>query len=242
MSEVEVRTVSYEVNGAPFEGRLLYPAEGKPDRALLMAPNFYGVSDAAEKLARERVGERNVILVLDPYGVEVRPTSAGEAAEAMGAIRNDNAALRARLWAALAVLREEAGKLGVAEDRVAVFGFCFGGACALELARDGAHIRAAASFHGLLETPEPEQSGPIRGPVLVMNGADDPMVSAEAIAAFKVEMDNAGADWTFINYGGAVHSFTDPNASNPGTSEYNAKVARRAFAAMDDLFDEVFAD
>jgi len=37
-----------------------------------------------------------------------------------------------------------------------------------------------------------------------------------------------------------VHSFTAPNADMPGRAMYDAKVARRAFAAMDDLFGEVF--
>ncbi|HCR79586.1 MAG TPA: dienelactone hydrolase, partial [Alcanivorax sp.] len=83
-------------------------------------------------------------------------------------------------------------------------------------------------------------AGPIKGAVLVLNGADDPMVSDESLVAFKKEMDAVNADWQLTHFGGAVHSFTAPNADMPGRAMYNAKVARRAFAAMDDLFDEVF--
>lgn len=158
---------------------------------------------------------------------------------AMGEIRADNDALRARLRGALAVLEREAGELGIGRDRLAMFGFCFGGACALELARDGADLRAFVSFHGLLDTPAPA-AGPVKGSVLVLNGADDPMVSEDSLKAFKEEMDGAGADWQLTHFGGAVHSFTDPGANIPGRSVYDPKVARRAFAAMDDLFDEVF--
>ena len=73
----------------------------------------------------------------------------------MGALREDNDALRARLAEALAVLTREAGALGVPAGRLAAFGFCFGGACVLELARSGADLRAFVSFHGLLDTPRP---------------------------------------------------------------------------------------
>ncbi len=128
---------------------------------------------------------------------------------AMGEIRADNDALRARLRGALAVLEREAGELGIGRDRLAMFGFCFGGACALELARDGADLRAFVSFHGLLDTPAPA-AGPVKGSVLVLNGADDPMVSEDSLKAFKEEMDGAGADWQLTHFGGAVHSFTDP--------------------------------
>ncbi len=48
-------------------------------------------------------------------------------------------------------------------------------------------------------------------------------------------------DWQLVSFGGAVHSFTDPTAANPGRNQYNETVANRAFAYMRLLFDEVFA-
>ncbi|EKF76045.1 hypothetical protein A11A3_01085 [Alcanivorax hongdengensis A-11-3] len=239
MSEIINRPVDYQVQGRDYQGHLLYQDKATPDRALLMAPNFAGISAAAMAQAEKRLDARTVILVLDPFGVDVRPQDAQQAMEAMTRARADVQQLREVLLAALATLRQEAGKLGVAEDRVAVFGFCFGGACALELARCGADARAFVSFHGLLTTQQPATASPA-GPVLVLNGADDPMVSAEDQQAFKAEMDAAQADWTLVNYSATVHSFTDPNANIPGRSVYNPVVARRAFAAMDDLLEEVF--
>jgi len=40
--------------------------------------------------------------------------------------------------------------------------------------------------------------------------------TAEQIAAFKAEMDAAGADYEFVSYPGAVHSFTNPEADAAG--------------------------
>ncbi|WP_101675921.1 dienelactone hydrolase family protein [Alloalcanivorax mobilis] len=238
MSEVINQPIEYQAGGKNYQGHLLYRQGARPDRGLLMAPNFFGISDAALAQAEKRLDDRSVILVLDPFGAEVRPSTPEQAMAAMGEARSDGGALRAVLRAAFEALRQRAGELGVSQDRLAVFGFCFGGACALEMARDGVDARAFVSFHGLLDSDQRATRAPA-GPVLVLNGADDPMVSAEAQAAFKKEMDGADADWTLVNYGGAVHSFTDPGANTPGRSLYSPKVARRAFAAMDDLFEEV---
>lgn len=239
MSEVINTPVDYQVDGKAFQGHLLYRRGATPGRGLLMAPNFFGVTERALDQAEQLLDDDSVIFVFDPFGVEGRPQTPEQAMAAMGALREDNDALRARLAEALAVLTREAGVLGVPADRLAAFGFCFGGACVLELARAGADLRAFVSFHGLLDTPRPS-AGPIKGAVLVLNGADDPMVSDESLVAFKKEMDAVNADWQLTHFGGAVHSFTAPNADMPGRAMYDAKVARRAFAAMDDLFDEVF--
>ena len=240
MSGVINRAVDYSVQGKSYKGQLLYQQDATPDRALLMAPNFLGVSERAVAQAEKCLDENTVIFILDPFGAQVRPGTLQEAMDAMAAARADSELLRQVLLAALATLREEAGALGVAADRLAVFGFCFGGACALELARCGADARAFISFHGLLSTRQPATAAPV-GPVLVLNGADDPMVTAEDRQAFMAEMDAVKADWTLVNYGATVHSFTDPNANVPGRSMYNPTVARRAFAAMADLLDEVLA-
>ncbi|WKE65141.1 dienelactone hydrolase family protein [Gallaecimonas kandeliae] len=231
--------VPYEVDGLPFEGRLLFKAGAKPDRALLMAPNFLGVSQGAIQLAEQLLDDNSAILVLDPYGTPVGNVE--EAQAAMAPLKADNALLRRRLLAAYQALQDEAAKLGIAGDRLAAFGFCFGGACALELARMGLALRAVVTFHGLLETPQPETSKRPTGPVLVLNGAADPLVSKGAIAAFEAEMDGLEADWQLVNFGGTYHSFTDPSANRPGRSQYNPVVTRRAFAMMANLFDEVFA-
>lgn len=238
MSEIVSSAIDYQANDQTFQGHLLYRKDAKLKRALLMAPNFFGISAGALAHAEKRLDDRTVILVLDPFGIDERPETPEQAMKAMSDARADSAALRRVLQAALETLRSEAGKLGVAGDQLAVFGFCFGGACALELARDGADARAFISFHGLLNTEQPAQSAPA-GPVLVLNGADDPMVDADLQAAFQQEMNAIKADWTLVNFGGAVHSFTDPGANTPGRSQYNATVARRAFAAMDDLLNEV---
>lgn len=240
MSQIVNRAVRYEVEGRSFEGRLLFDGSSQGARpGLLMAPNWMGVSARAIDMA-ERVAMRGyVVLVADLYGADVRPQDAQQASAAMMAVK-DTSALRQRMQAALMTLREQRD-IPLDAARLATFGFCFGGHCALELARSGAEVQASISFHGTLSTADPADALNIKGAVLVLDGAADPLVPREQLGEFVAEMLLADVDWQLSSFAGAVHSFTDPLANTPGRMQYDARASQRAFAAMYELLDEVFA-
>ncbi|WP_263142933.1 dienelactone hydrolase family protein [Pseudomonas sp. RIT-PI-AD] len=241
MSELRVAPVRYDIDGQSYESRLVYdPAVRDPRPGLVMAPNWMGITAGAEEIARALAGQRYVILIADLYGQAVRPQNADQALAAMTPLKEDRALLRRRMQAALKALTEQS-EVVLDKARLAAFGFCFGGCCALDLARDGAPLKAAVSIHGTLDSPNPADAANIKGAVLALDGADDPLVPREHLESFKREMSAAKVDWQLTSYGGAVHSFTDPQANNPGKQQYNPKVARRAYRAMNDLLDEVFA-
>ena len=138
-----------------------------------------------------------------------------------------------------------ASRPNVDANKIAAIGYCFGGSTVLNMARLGVDLKAVASFHGNLTTKTPAQAGKVKAKVLVLNGAADSFVTAESIAAFKQEMDQAGADYQFINYPGAVHSFTNPDADRLGKANnlnvaYDAKADKESWVAMQALFNEVF--
>ncbi len=56
-------------------------------------------------------------------------------------------------------------------------------------------------------------------------------------------MRNAKVDWELVKYGGAVHSFTNPDAGNDNSkgAAYNAEADARSWRAMKDFFHETFA-
>lgn len=130
----------------------------------------------------------------------------------------------------------------VNKDKIAVMGYCFGGTVALELARSGAGIKGAVSFHGNLDTPNLEDAKNIKSKILVLNGADDPFVTEVQIKTFEEEMNNANVDWQFVNYSGAVHSFTNPDSGNDKSkgAAYNEKADKRSWIAMKSFFEEIF--
>jgi dienelactone hydrolase len=129
-------------------------------------------------------------------------------------------------------------------SRIGAAGYCFGGAVALNMARAGADLAGVAAFHANLaaNTPAPKQLKP---KILVLNGAADPLVKPDQIEAFKKDMDAAKADCRFINYPGAVHAYTNPEATAIGKKfnlpvAYNAEVDKQAKAEAAKFFAEVF--
>ncbi|WP_339547350.1 dienelactone hydrolase family protein [Pseudomonas sp. RA_35y_Pfl2_P32] len=241
MSQITVRSVVYQIDGQPYESRLAFDAaHSGPRPGLLMAPNWMGVGAGAEEIAKAVAAKGYVVLIADLYGQAVRPQNNDQAGAAMMPLKNDRALLRERMQVAFQQLQGQA-EAAVDTSKLATFGFCFGGCCALEFARTGAPVKAAVSFHGTLDTPDASDANNIKGSVLVLHGASDPLVPKEQLPAFEAEMNAAGVDWQLLSYGGAVHSFTDPHANVPGMMMYDAKVAGRAFRSMHDLLDEVFA-
>lgn len=235
--------ISWSHDGTDFDGYLVYdPDEDDLRPGLLMVPNWMGVNESAIEKAKQIADDDYVVLLVDMYGRGVRPANAQEAGAAAGAVYADRPALRGRIQAALDTLAGAVGKAPIKPGQLGGFGFCFGGAVVLELARSGADVAGVVSLHGNLSTPLPAEAGAVKASVLVLNGADDTYVPAEQIAGFEAEMKAAGADWQFINYAGAVHCFAEADANSPPGCVYHERSARRAYRAMEDFFDERFED
>jgi dienelactone hydrolase len=237
------RNLDYTVDGAKMQSVLVYDdATQAPRPGLVMAPDWMGMNPNQIALAKQIAGKDYVVIVADVYGIAVRPKTPEEAGKASGNMYKQRNQLRARIKAALAQLVAQRGKAPLDGKHWGAIGFCFGGAVALDLARTGADIAGVATFHGNLATDDPALARNIKGMVLAMNGADDSFTPESEILGFEKEMRDAGVDWQFVNYGGAVHCFAIPTADNAVKGcNYDAKVARRAFALMHGFFDEAFA-
>jgi dienelactone hydrolase len=206
-----------------------------------MTPDWLGMNDNQVALGKQVAGKDYVVLVADVYGTDVRPKNAdeaGAAAKDMYAHRSD---LRARINAALAQLKAQVGKAPLDGKHWGAFGYCFGGATTLDLARSGADVQGVVSFHGNLATDDPAMTKNVKAKVLALNGGDDKFVSDDSIVAFKKEMRDANVDWQFVSFGGAVHCFAIPTAKGevPGC-QYNERAAKRGYALMHSFLAETF--
>lgn len=245
LAEMKNEPVEWTIGDTSFSGVLVYDDVGAERRpGLVMVPNWMGVTGAAIAQAERIAGDDYVVLVADVYGEDVRPADSGEALAAVQAAYSDGGtALRQRAAAAVGALKGQAGSAPLDPERIGVLGFCFGGSVALELARSGADLAGVVSLHGGLETHLPTEGNEVNAPVLVFNGAEDKSVTDEQIAAFKREMDAAGADWTFVEFSDARHCFTHPeDADNPPDSNclYNERAAKSALRMMFGFFNERF--
>ena len=240
MCSSDLETVEYKDGDVTLKGYLAYD-DAKPGKrpGVLVIHEWWGLNEYAKSRAEQLAKLGYVAFAADMYGDGFVTTSAEEAGKHAGQFKEDRVAGRRRIRAGLAVLQQQ--KL-VDAHRIAAIGYCFGGTSVLELARSGADVAGVVSFHGGLATPLPAKAGEVKAKVLVCHGADDAFESPAEIAAFQQEMREAGADWRMIYYGGALHSFTNPQSGKfgiPGVA-YNEKADRRSWADMQQFFAEIF--
>lgn len=241
LAAMQAKPVEWKVARQSFTGFVVYDDASSEKRpGLLMVPDWKGVTKVAVDKARQIAGDDYVVLVVDMYGKGVRPKDDKAAMAQVKKSYADRAGMRARMNGALGVLKGLAGKAPLDAQRIGAFGFCFGGASVLELARSGADIDGVVTFHGGLDTSMPAKAGEVRTPLLILNGADDRGV-APNIAGFEQEMNAADVDWQFVNFSGAVHCFALETANSPPGCVYNARAAKRANRMMQNFFEERFA-
>jgi dienelactone hydrolase len=230
--------IRHQFEGEQLESVFVGRRDGEPRPTVILIPTVMGVSDLEIGFGRQLVELGYNALVADLFGKEYhgapRDTMFGE----MTRLRNDRAALRRRLRAILELTR---GFDEVVRDQIVVAGYCFGGQCALDLARSGADVAAAVSFHGLFDPPGlPAEK--IKAKVVAFHGWDDPMVTPDKVVALGQELTEAGSDWQIHAYGHVGHGFTNPHASDlqiDGVA-YNALAAERSWTSFISLLEELF--
>ena len=231
--------IEYTVEGKRHIGHLAVDRDREGRRpAVLVCHEGPGLTDLARGVAARLAALGYVAFALDYHG-DGKPLPRAEMMPRLGALMGDPLRIRQLAQAGYDVLiaQPEADS-----DRVAAIGYCFGGTMALEFARGGAPVRAVVGFHSGLGTTRREDARNITGSVLVHVGADDPMIPPQQRADFEEEMRAGGVDWRMCLYGGAQHSFTNPDASSAGMAgiAYHEPTERRSWNSMLELFDEVF--
>jgi dienelactone hydrolase len=234
------KAMTYQAGHVLGEGFHVYDdkVEGKRP-AVLIVHQWTGLSDYEKMRARMLAELGYNVFALDIYGQGVRPQPPAAGQEA-GKYKGDRALYRQRLQAGLAVLVKDERTDAA---RVAVIGYCFGGTGALELARSGAKLVGAVSFHGGLESPTPADAKNIVAEVLVLHGDIDPFVPEAEVAGFEKEMQAAKVSYHLVRYPGAVHAFTQKMAGNDPAkgAAYDAKADAASWEEMRRFFDRVFA-
>lgn len=204
---------------------------------IILFPTVAGVSELELGFAETLASKRYSAFVADLYGRVYRGSGREVGAQQMRRLSADRGRLRERL---LTVVETVRGLPDTGAGIVAI-GFCFGGLCALDLARSGADIAGVASFHGLFDPPGLPPK-PIAAKVIAFHGWDDPMVPPAKVVALGAELTAAGCDWQIHAFGQTVHAFTNPGADKLGNPavRFSADANRRSWRAFDGFLDEFF--
>ena len=232
------RRIQHEFESEQLESVFVGRRDEAARPAVILIPTVMGVSDLEIGFGRQLVELGYNALVADIFGKKFHGAERDVCFGEMNRLRSDRAALRRRLQH---VLDLASGLDEVSANQIVVAGYCFGGQCALDLARSGANFAAAVSFHGLFDPPGlPEEK--ISAKVVAFHGWDDPMVPPDKVVALGQELTRAGADWQIHAYGHVGHGFTNPHASDlqiEGVA-YNALAAERSWTSFINLLEELF--
>jgi dienelactone hydrolase len=237
--------ITYTADSLQMRGYAAYHSASETARpGILVVHEWWGHNDYARDRAEQLAEMGYNAFAVDMYGDGKQAKHPEDAMSFAGAVRSNMPAAKARFLAALNVLK---GLPGSDTNKMAAIGYCFGGGVVLGMARAGVDLDAVVSFHGSLNTDTPADTSIRKTAILVCNGADDGFVPAEQISAFKAEMDATGANYKFINYPGALHSFTNPDADSLAAAfgmpiAYNAEADAKSWQDMQDFLSEVFTE
>ena len=195
-------SVTYQVNGQSYEGYFISPSDKAP--FVLLIHDWDGLTDYEIKRAHMLSDLGYTVFALDLFGAGVRPTEVTDKRQHTGELYKDRAKMRALMKGAL----ETAKSKGANIDNAVAFGYCFGGAAVLELARSGANLKGFATFHGGLKTPQGQDYSKARGKILILHGTADKAITMDQFADLAKQLEAAGIDHEMITYGGARHAFT----------------------------------
>lgn len=237
--DIQTREIEYREGETVLKGFMAWDAaRGGRRPGVLVVHEWWGHNEHARNQARRLAEAGYVGFALDLYGDGKVATHPDSAQAFMAEATSDRNRLVARFNAAREQLVQDPH---VDPERIAAIGYCFGGAVVLGQARAGADLDAVVSFHGAL-IPGAVDSGAVRARVLVLTGAADPMIPADAVERFRSEMTAAGARFEIVSYPGVKHSFTNPAADAAGMEglAYDAEADRMSWEAMLALFREVF--
>ncbi|KMQ71228.1 dienelactone hydrolase family protein [Chryseobacterium koreense] len=217
---IKTEDVVYNIRGVNYKSFAAFPADSdQPKPVVMVIPEWWGLTDYAKNRAKQLAELGYFAMAVDFYGegkVVDNPEEAGKLAQPFYQIPI-NAKMIFDAAKAHVVTFPNADN-----SKIAVIGYCFGGAQALNMARQESDLKGVVSFHGNLETGVRAKNNKVR--ILVCNGADDSFVSPAEIASFKKEMDSAKINYQFINYPNSLHSFTNPASTEMG-KKFNLKIA-----------------
>lgn len=243
-NKIKGQNVEYMAGGVTLKGYLVYDEKIQGKRpGVLVVHEWWGQNAYVRKRARMLAREGYTALALDMYGEGRTAQHPDDAGKFASEVMKNFPVAKERFLAALEFLKKQPT---VDPDRIAAIGYCFGGGVVLNMARQGVDIKGVASFHGSLAVVNPDQPTPIKAAVRVYNGADDKFSKPEQIEALKKEMTDQKVNFKFVNYHGAVHSFTNPEATEIGKKfkmpiAYNAEADKESWADLRLFLKEIFA-
>ena len=236
-------TIPYKQNQTTLHGHIAYDDSQNNRPGVILVHEWWGLNGYLIDRAEQLASLGYTALAIDMYGDGITADNPNDANTLMNNILDDMETGTARLKAGLSALTSHSG---TDASNIAAIGYCFGGAMVLHMARIGMPLKAVVSFHGSLGSFFKPKMGEVKAKILVCHGGADKFIPEEDIENFHSEMRDAGADYEFITYEGALHGFTSREANTNGKKydlplAYDETADHQSWQAMLKLFSESFS-
>lgn len=236
--------ITYTGDNVTMHGYVAYDSSNKDRRpAVIVVHEWWGLNDYAKKRARQLAEMGYIAMAIDLFGDGKTADNPDNAGKLAGPFYQNTTMAKTRFDAALEKLKSYSQ---TDPAKIAAIGYCFGGAMVLTMAKLGDDLAGVVSFHGNLNVV-PANKDLLKARILVCHGADDPFVPQKEVDAFKKQMDSIGASdkYVFKAYPGAVHAFTNPDATENGKKfnipiAYNAAADSASWSDMKSFFGTIF--
>jgi len=224
---MKTRWIDYKQGAAALSGYLVYDDAVLGRRpAVLMIHDRSGFSEGTLADARTIAGLGYVVFAEDIFGKGIVPKTVPEMMDTIAIYDKDRSLMRARALAGFDVLKAQQM---VDPAKLASVGYCFGGTTGIELIETGAPLLGFVSVHGAFQNFTPEGAKNIKGRVLILHGAEDPVAPMTELDAVISQFRAAKVDFEVNLYSGAAHGFTKPQNPSEVRADDEYKVAMARF-------------
>lgn len=242
LPNIVTEEITYNLGDTRLSGYLAYPRNATNVPGILVVHEWWGNNQYPRRRADMLAELGYAAFALDMYGDGKVTDHPKEATAFMMEVVNNADVARARFEKALDLLKSSPV---VDSEKIAAIGYCFGGAVVLSMGRLGLDLDGVVSYHGSLGGLAPINQDQVKARFMVFNGAADPFVPEEAKQAFKTEMDAANLQYEFIDYPGALHTFTNPEADEKGEAyglplKYDPAADQDSWQKTQEFFRAIF--
>lgn len=230
--------IEYRVENTNCRGYLVEPkSQGIKLPGIVMYTDFWGLNSRQKKVAEKLGNMGAIVLVADMYGNQQTGSTFEESGKLMNSVIENEEVFKSRILAPFELLKRNSN---VIYSKLFSIGYCFGGACSLQLARYGEGLCGAISLHGLLTSKIRVPAHKKMPKMLLLHGAKDPLVPADDIKLFYEEMIACNADFTFVSHGKSVHAFSNEEAIDNEVTAYNYIADKRSDIFIQSFIHENF--
>lgn len=233
-AEMKSEWVEYSHGSTKLKAYMVYDDKVTGRRpAVLMIHAREGMTPKTLQLAETwaKLGYVSFAADIFGYGEGVLPKNVPEMQAQTVIYTKDRALMRARTQAGFDTLLKNPM---VDASRVALIGYCFGGAVGVEFGSTGAPLVANVSIHGSFRDHAAGWAKNAKGMYLILHGAEDESIPLSAVDKVVQELRGAKVPFQLEVYSGTGHGFSTPK--NKAEERANAQSIASAARTLKELF------